>query len=72
MGLYEKMGTDLEKIGGVLRCTACGSEEPVGGASTISLYLQVGWPRCCGLTKRWVTQKELNEEAAGEDMKCES
>lgn len=66
MGLHEKMGKDLEKVGGILRCTACTKTEPLGD---ISLHLRLGWPRCCGLTMRWVTQKELDAEAT---PNCES
>jgi hypothetical protein len=46
-------------LGGVLRCLRCGRDKPVGGPSKIGRYLTRGWPKCCGETMRWITQREL-------------
>lgn len=52
----------LPGFGGVLRCTVCQREEPLGDPD-VRVY-GGGWPRCCGLTMRWWTQRLI---AAGED-----
>ena len=62
MSLYTAMEQELQKFGGVLRCTTCGREEPVVG---IAEFLQTGWPKCHGYTMTWMTQRLLDEEAQG-------
>ena len=56
------MGSDLHaQFGGILRCSVCGYERTLTPMA-ISLYLSEGWPKHCGYTMRWVTQKELDVE----------
>ena len=59
--LHEKIGADLQGFGGILRCTVCGHEEPLG---EVARSLRHGWKKHCGYTMRWVTQRQLDEEAA--------
>lgn len=57
------IAADLAKMGGVLRCTGgCGCRQNLT-EERIARYLRYGWPKCCGYTMRWVTQRELDEEA---------
>lgn len=56
------IGADLQRFGGLLRCTVCGREEPLGN---VGHKLGNGWPKCHGYTMRWLTQRELDEEAQG-------
>jgi hypothetical protein len=63
MGLAEKIGADLRGFGGLLRCTVCGREEPLGDVGT---NLATGWPKCHDYTMRWVTAKQLEEETLNE------
>lgn len=48
---------DLTGFGGLLRCTVCGREAPLGDTSE---HLRNGWPMCCRYTMRWITQRELD------------
>jgi hypothetical protein len=58
-GLSADLAADMAVAGGILRCGACGSEQPVGD---IAANLTTGWPRCHGLTMTWVTLKLLAAE----------
>ena len=57
----EAAAATIQDFGGLLRCTVCGREEPLGN---IAGNLRNGWPRCHDLTMRWWTQRQLD---AGED-----
>lgn len=62
-GVHAAIAADLEGFGGVLRCTgACKRESPLDEAC-IARYLRDGWPKCCGYTMRWVTQRQMDELA---------
>ena len=54
------IGTDLAVAGGVLRCSKCSAEQPLGD---VGLHLGHGWPACCGQTMTWVTQRQLSAES---------
>lgn len=54
--LTEKIAADLAPFGGLLRCTTCQRELPLGD---VGAKLRDGWPTCCGYTMRWFTQREL-------------
>jgi hypothetical protein len=54
----ERIGAELQSLGGILRCTVCKREEPL---MSVAMYLQHGWPRCHSVTMLWVTQKQLDE-----------
>lgn len=56
MSIHEKIAKDLAPIGGVLRCTTCQRERPLGD---VGAKLRDGWPTCCGYTMRWITQRQL-------------
>ena len=61
--LNSSVAADLAGFGGILRCAdGCGREQPLGD---IAGSLRSGWPKCCGYTMRWVTQRQLDEEARG-------
>ena len=51
---------DLAALGGILRCGECGTTRPLH-AGDIAGYIQYGWPKCCGYTMTWITQRELDE-----------
>lgn len=55
------IGADLQGFGGILRCSTCCREQPLGNVGT---RLRYGWPSCCGYTMLWVTQRLLDEEQA--------
>jgi hypothetical protein len=59
--LTDSIARDLPRFGGILRCTTCSAELPLGD---IAFKLARGWPKCCGYTMRWVTQRQLDEEAS--------
>jgi hypothetical protein len=62
--IHTAIAADLAGFGGILRCTGeCGRTEELDAAK-IERYLRHGWPKCCGYTMRWVTQRELSEEKA--------
>lgn len=57
MRLHRAVAEGLQGFGGLLRCTECGAERPLGN---IGQKLASGWPKCCGYTMRWVTQRQLD------------
>jgi hypothetical protein len=61
--VHESMATDLAKLGGILRCNSCKEEMPLEEVR-LGGFLSHGWPKCCGYTMTWVTQKLLDQEAA--------
>ena len=48
---------ELQELGGLLRCTVCGREQPLGH---VGEKLVNGWPECHGYTMRWITQRQLD------------
>lgn len=60
-GIHQKLGEELRGFGGILRCETCGHTRGLGN---IGNELQGGWPKCCGYTMRWVTDREMEEEQA--------
>lgn len=65
-GLHGSIGADLDAFGGVHRCNECGYEILMKPGDA-AYYLRHGWPRHCGQGMRWVTDRELAEEAAADD-----
>lgn len=59
--VMDSIAAELQVFGGLLRCTKCGLELPLG---EVGPRLRHGWPRHCGYTMRWVTQRQLDEEIA--------
>jgi hypothetical protein len=60
-GIHDAIADDLAPFGGLLRCTTCKREQPLGD---VAGNLRDGWPKCCGYTMTWMTQRLLDEEAA--------
>lgn len=58
--LPDSLGETLKGFGGLLRCMTCGREKPLGDPGE---KLSEGWPRCCGYTMRWITERQF---ASGE------
>ena len=58
-GLHSAIAADLAPFGGILRCGTCHGERSLGD---VGANLCHGWPKCCGYTMRWVTQRQLDEE----------
>ncbi len=54
--LHDAIGADAQKLGGLLRCTVCGREEPLG---SVGNKLANGWPKCHGYTMTWITARQL-------------
>lgn len=52
--IHGKVADDLKHFGGHLECLRCGKIKPLGD---ISDKLKNGWPKCCGYTMRWITNK---------------
>lgn len=57
MNIHSKIGSKLASFGGHLECGVCGRIEPLGNTTN---KLANGWPKCCGYTMRWLTQRELD------------
>jgi len=58
-GIQDKIASDVAPLGGFLRCETCRVTAPLGQAR-IGRYLTTGWPRCCGYTMRWWTQRQID------------
>lgn len=58
--IHETIAGELMGFGGLLRCSVCGEKEHFGRIAT---NLRSGWPKHCGFTMSWVTEKQLQEEA---------
>ena len=56
--LTETMTGALDGFGGYLRCESCGAHEPLGNPG--SRVTGGGWPKCCGYTMRWWTQRQID------------
>jgi hypothetical protein len=54
------IGAELQSHGGILRCQKCQAEQPLGDTGHHTAH---GWPKCCGETMLWITQRLLDEEA---------
>ena len=47
----------LHSFGGFLRCETCRARLPLGD---IGYKLANGWPKCCGYTMMWWTQRQVD------------
>lgn len=52
------IGSELQGFGGFLRCSHCGEREELGSVGT---KFEKGWPKCCGYTMEWITQRQIDE-----------
>lgn len=57
--MHVKIAKDLKHFGGKLQCMECGYEQPLGH---IASKLKSGWPKHCGYTMRWWTERQLKGE----------
>lgn len=55
-----RMSTGLSAFGGYLRCEECGHTAPLGDPDA-RVFGGVGWPKHCGYTMRWWTQRQIND-----------
>lgn len=55
--IQDKIGRDLGSFGGFLRCESCRRIEHLGD---VGQKLAHGWPKCCGYTMRWWTQRQVD------------
>lgn len=49
--------TELQPLGGFLRCESCHHTKPLGD---VGKKLGEGWPKHCGYTMRWWTQRQID------------
>lgn len=57
MTIHDQIADEIQPLGGFLRCESCGYSQELG---SVSHCLATGWPRCCGYTMRWWTQRQIN------------
>lgn len=48
---------NLQGFGGILRCETCGHKKLLGNVGN---KLTNGWPKHCGYTMRWWTQRQID------------
>lgn len=46
-------------LGGFLRCEECRAERPLTVPEAGS-FMEGGWPKCCGYSMRWWTQRQID------------
>lgn len=54
---WTNLGDELAAMGGFLRCEQCGH---VRSLDDPAAHTRDGWPRHCGYTMRWWTQRQVN------------
>ena len=55
--IHDALGREAQSFGGVLRCESCGDMKALG---SVGAKLRDGWPKCCGYTMRWWTQRQID------------
>jgi hypothetical protein len=63
----EAIAPDLRALGGVLRCETCKNIKALGD---IGAKLNSGWPKCCGYTMRWWTQRQIDNHEMPPNRRC--
>ena len=58
-GLHGAIGAALDPFGGILRCETCRTSHAMQPGDA-GRYTAKGWPRCCGYTMRWWTQRQID------------
>lgn len=53
----EAIAPDLRSFGGILRCETCRHMKALGD---VGAKFDNGWPKCCGYTMRWWTQRQID------------
>jgi hypothetical protein len=57
---HEAVAKDISGMGGILQCPTCKNKFPLA-EGRVGGFLAHGWPKCCGLTMEWITDKQLRE-----------
>lgn len=55
--LASALGDSVTGFGGFLRCETCGHKRVLGDVGD---KLAHGWPKHCGYTMRWWTQRQID------------
>lgn len=55
----QDLSSELDKAGGFLRCEECGRLKALKSHDA-SFYVVKGWPKHCGYTMRWWTQRQID------------
>lgn len=59
MSFHAAVARDVAGLGGFLRCETCGHRQELR-EHQMAGYLANGWPKCCGHTMRWWTQRQID------------
>lgn len=59
MNAHDAIAESLKGFGGFLRCEHCGKRSALDDDMDVRNYLRDGWPRHCGYTMRWWTQRQV-------------
>jgi hypothetical protein len=59
VGIHDAIGRDIAGLGGYLRCETCRRVVEFYPSARAD-YLRRGWPKCCGDTMRWWTQRQID------------
>lgn len=54
----ESVSESLAGFGGYLRCRTCGYSRDLGDPGR--RVMGQGWPKCCGYTMEWITQRQID------------
>lgn len=57
--MQESISESLDGFGGFLRCESCDRSRDMRQGDA-GYYTAHGWPKCCGLTMRWWTQRQID------------
>lgn len=58
-GLHGAIGQSLGEFGGYLRCETCRAQITMS-ADRAGRYTARGWPKCCGYSMHWWTQRQID------------
>ena len=57
--VHTAIGASLDQFGGILRCETCRAERSMVPGDA-GYYTAKGWPKCCGYSMRWWTQRQID------------
>ena len=55
----KEMSGALDGFGGYLRCRTCHHSQDLGDPGRRGVMGE-GWPKCCGYTMEWITQRQID------------
>lgn len=58
-GMEQSISDSLNGFGGFLRCETCHRQRDLKDGDA-GYYTSHGWPKCCGYTMRWWTQRQID------------